>query len=132
MVRRLVYASSSVGMLGPEDLSQILRVSRVNNAAVDVTGALLYHQGNVMQVLEGPSDAVGEVYERVHGDPRHTGVLCMLDERVEERAFPDWSMGLCRPQDVPGEDVRSLFDLATSGSDRAHRMLRSFRSLVGR
>ena len=132
MLRRLVYASSTVRRLTREDLAAILRASRTNNAAAEITGALLYHDGNVMQVLEGPAEAVGGVFARVEADPRHAGVLRLLDEAVDERAFPEWSMGLCRPEDVPGDGVCSLFDLAVPGPERAHRMLHSFRALVGR
>ncbi len=132
MVTRLVYASSSVGTLGPDDLLQIVRASRRNNAAVGVTGALLYRDGNVMQVLEGPAAAVDAVFARVGKDARHTGVLRLLRETADERAFPEWSMGLLRPEDVPADGVASLFDVAAPGPERARRMLASFCAIVGR
>lgn len=134
MLTQIVYASSAVGALHGDDLAQILRVSRARNAAAGVTGALLYHQGNVMQVLEGPSAAVEAVYARVEADPRHHGVIVLYRSAVAERAFPDWSMGLCRPEDVGAErdGVRSLFDVSAPGPERARRLLQTFRALVTR
>lgn len=135
MLTQLVYASSAVGALGASDLAQIVRTSRANNAEVGVTGALVYHDGNVMQVLEGPPEAVASVYERVRADRRHRGVLTLYQGPAERRAFPDWSMGLLRPDDVPEADragVRSLFDVTVPGPERAQRLLHSFRAIVGR
>ncbi|WP_420455208.1 BLUF domain-containing protein [Rubrivirga sp.] len=132
MVTRLVYASSAVGALSPDDLLQIVRTSRRNNAAVGVTGALLYHDGNVMQVLEGPAEAVDGVFARVGADKRHRGVLTLLRETADERAFPEWSMGLLRPDDVSADGVGPLFEVAAPGPERARRLLHSFRALVGR
>ncbi|PAP76523.1 BLUF domain-containing protein [Rubrivirga marina] len=134
MLTQLVYASSAVGALSGDDLAQILRASRARNGAAAVTGALLYHEGNIMQVLEGSPEAVEAVYTRVEADPRHRGVIMLYRASAEERAFPDWSMGLVRPEDVAGErdGVHSLFDVAVPGPDRARRLLHAFRALVSR
>lgn len=134
MLTQIVYASSAVGALRGDDLAQILRVSRERNAAAGVTGALLYHDGNVIQVLEGPAEAVEAVYARVEADPRHRGVMTLYRAPTAERAFPDWSMGLCRPDDLGDEHdgVRSLFDVTAPGPERARRLLHAFRALVTR
>ena len=130
---QVVYGSSTPRPLSPDELLDILRVSRRNNAAVGVTGVLLYSGGNVMQVLEGPEAAVDEVYGRVARDPRHRGVLQLIRGPVAERSFPDWSMGFHHDETLSGEDragVRSLLDLTADGPDRARRLLASFRSLL--
>lgn len=132
MLLRIVYASSAVRPLGPGDLGQIVRTSRTNNAAVDVTGALLYHDGSFMQALEGPPAAVEAVYGRVEADPRHRGILTLLRERTETRAFPTWSMGLLDPEAVPEDGVVPLFDAAAPGPERAHRLLHAFRTVIRR
>ena len=130
---QLVYASSSPRLLSEDDLLDILRASRRNNAAVGVTGALLYTDGNIMQVLEGPTDAVEGVYARVCRDPRHRNVLVLLRSEVSERAFPDWSMGFRRLDGLDAADreaARTLFELTETTPGRAGRLLGSFRSLL--
>ena len=132
-VRQLVYGSSSPGLLPREALLDILRASRRNNPAVGVTGALLYADGNFMQVLEGPAEAVNGVYRRVQRDDRHRGVLTLIDTTVPERSFPDWSMGFVHGDDLSDEDreaTRSLYDLTAPSPGAARRLLTTFRSLM--
>ena len=131
---QIVYGSSTARPLSEAELVEILRVSRRNNAAVGVTGALLYADGNVMQVLEGPAPAVQATYDRIARDPRHRHVLPLVRGEVAERSFPDWAMGGFRdPGALGGDDragARSLFDLTEPGPDRARRLLASFRALL--
>lgn len=130
---QIVYASSTPHLLSQDDLVDILRVSRENNTAAGVSGVLLYADGNFMQVLEGPAEAVTATYERVKRDPRHRQVLTLLRGEVEERMFSDWSMGFLRLGDLAEEDreaARSLFDLTEPHPGRARRLLASFRGLL--
>ncbi len=132
-IRQLVYGSSSPGLLSNDVLLDILRASRRNNPAVGVTGALLYAEGNFMQVLEGPAEAVESVYLRVRRDDRHRGVLTLIDAAVAERAFPDWSMGFVHGDDLSDEDrrsTRSLHDLTEPSPGAARRLLATFRSMM--
>jgi Sensors of blue-light using FAD len=91
-VHSLVYVSSATELFSRSELDDILEASRRNNAAADVTGMLLYKDGNLMQVLEGDEAAVRETYARIALDPRHRGLLVLLEEAVEERQFEDWTM----------------------------------------
>ncbi|MDT0631148.1 BLUF domain-containing protein [Rubrivirga sp. S365] len=130
---QVVYGSATPHLLSRDELLDILRVSRRNNAAAGVTGALLYTEGNVMQVLEGPGPAVEATYARIARDPRHHRVLPLIRGPVEARSFPDWSMGLCDVHGLDDEDraaTRSLLDLTAPGPDRARRLLASFRALL--
>jgi hypothetical protein len=49
----LVYVSSATKPFSPDELSELLAQARVDNAALGITGMLLYSNGNFMQVLEG-------------------------------------------------------------------------------
>ena len=76
-----------------EELAQLLHLLRRRNEAVDITGRMLYADGNFIQTLEGPKSAVDAVFEWIERDPRHRDVLVALREPTERRDFPDWSMG---------------------------------------
>ncbi|MFN3237826.1 MAG: BLUF domain-containing protein [Pseudomonadales bacterium] len=101
----LTYASSATRPYSEAELAEILRVSRANNARLGVTGLLLYHDGNVMQVLEGEEKNVRQIYDKILRDERHAGCLLLLEEEIEERAFPDWHMGL---RTINDSELRSL------------------------
>jgi hypothetical protein len=43
--------------------------------------------------LEGDEKDVEEIYEAIVNDQRNTGNIVMVKENINERTFPDWSMG---------------------------------------
>lgn len=88
----LIYVSTSVKMMNDSELLDILKKSRTNNEAGNVTGMLLYKGGNFMQVLEGPDDAVEAVFEKIKKDPRHKDVSVISREQIQMRQFPSWEM----------------------------------------
>ncbi|GAB2856175.1 BLUF domain-containing protein [Nocardioides pacificus] len=89
----LTYLSSATELMGEADLEAMLTSIRPRNAARGLSGMLLYSGGNIIQTLEGPEPEVRETFDRIGQDPRHRGLILMLEEPIVERAFPDWSMG---------------------------------------
>lgn len=94
---RLVYYSRNRMAGEPAALSAeiagILAVSRRNNTAAGVTGALMFNAGVFAQLLEGPQAAVEATFERIQRDERHGEVSLLACEPVAAPAFPSWSMG---------------------------------------
>jgi hypothetical protein len=97
---RLVYVSSAAEPFSQNELLELLTKARAKNQRLDVTGMLLYKDGNFMQVLEGEETVVRELFACIERDPRHVGTIVLLEEIVPEqdgnspeRIFPDWSMG---------------------------------------
>ena len=101
----LTYVSSARKTLSQADLEQILETSRINNARDNITGMLLYADGNIIQVLEGVHSKVRDCFQRIQQDDRHRGAIVLLDEDIQERAFPEWTMGF---KQITREDVRQL------------------------
>ena len=100
----LVYVSSAVKLFSSAELQQLLRGARENNSSRDITGMLLYKDGNFMQVLEGLRDPVLALHDRISRDPRHKDLVTMLQGSLETRQFADWSMGF---GDLTDADVRA-------------------------
>ena len=73
-------------------LDNILKTSRSNNLEVGVTGNLVCHSDLFLQMLEGPSEAVGRLYEKILADNRHADIVKLRDEKSELKLFPSWSM----------------------------------------
>jgi hypothetical protein len=89
----IVYLSSSKGLYSEADLSHILTKSRSNNPALGITGVLVYLNGSIIQVLEGPEQNVQALYKTISRDPRHGQVITLFAGPVEKRSFEAWSMG---------------------------------------
>ena len=93
MIYYLVYLSSSTHLFSEIELTDILNISRKNNSSLNVTGILLYHEGSIIQVLEGDETVVKNLYKKIGRDSRHKNVIQMVEGNNAERSFPDWSMG---------------------------------------
>jgi hypothetical protein len=89
----LVYASSAAKLFTTPELKALLDQARQKNARLNVTGMLLYKDGNFMQVLEGEQKVVTKLAGNIELDHRHKGVLVLLRGTSEQHLFPDWSMG---------------------------------------
>ena len=93
---RLVYQSTCVlheteaSLLAEVD--DILAVARHKNAALGITGALMFNGSHYAQVLEGERGAVERLFETINLDPRHADVALLSFEPVAERLFGNWSM----------------------------------------
>ena len=73
-------------------LDNILITSRSNNFEIGVTGNLICHSDLFLQMLEGPSDAVERLYEKILADDRHADIVKLRDEKSELKLFPSWAM----------------------------------------
>ncbi|MDO9269040.1 MAG: phosphate-starvation-inducible PsiE family protein [Methylobacter sp.] len=90
---RLTYASTAITDFSPENLLALLKTCRINNAAKNITGVLLYSHGTFFQVLEGGEAAVAATFEIIKKDKRHKDITVIEKLPITERIFPYWSMG---------------------------------------
>jgi hypothetical protein len=89
---QLAYVSSAKTLFSKAELLELLDRCRTRNAALDVTGLLLYKDGNIMQVLEGDEPVIEALFSRVRSDPRHAGVIRLFCRPANARDFPDWTL----------------------------------------
>jgi len=92
-VIRLAYFSSIAPRRPAFDREAILTASRRNNQQFGITGMLIHHKGDYLQILEGPTEPVLRVFAAIAKDPRHTGVTEIFREPISSLSFPDISMG---------------------------------------
>ncbi|NVO05762.1 MAG: BLUF domain-containing protein [Rhodoferax sp.] len=98
---QLIYLSDLVDR-DESQLGAILDSAQRHNSRDDITGMLLYAEGNFLQVLEGAPERVHATFERIRRDRRHRNIVTLLDEAVPQRHFANWSMGYkqLRPEHV--------------------------------
>jgi hypothetical protein len=89
----LVYVSSAVTPFSRQEQENLLSQCRERNLRDGITGLLLYKDGNFMQMLEGDKGAVEASFQRIKTDPRHHGIIRLIQGEVSSRDFSDWSMG---------------------------------------
>lgn len=93
MLVRLMYCSRAVAGVDQEELTMLLRQSRIDNANRGITGMLCFSEGLFIQVLEGGREPVNALYKRIVTDPRHSDVTLLVYDEVSERRFASWTMG---------------------------------------
>ena len=110
--------SSSRRLFSQSELLELLRSSRERNQRVDITGLLLYHEGNLLQVLEGPPADLLATFERIMVDPRHTGLIVLSKKTIEERQFAGWSMAFRNLDEDQAEELPGFSHFLQSPSVR--------------
>lgn len=122
--------------MSSEALLALLKQARARNAYLSVTGMLLYKDQSFLQLLEGPEEAVSEIYQSIEKDERHMNMRVLLDSKVEQRAFRRWSMGFQNLELTNGplpEAYTDFFRRSTDAefnlSSAATDLLHSFRKL---
>lgn len=140
---RLVYASEATFEAQPDEqgiephVGRILMASRRNNPNFGLVGGLYYGDGYFFQCLEGESDRVHDLYNRIRDDDRHQKVTLLFEEPIDDCAFEEWSMkyvpldatvasflkqrGLRSfdPFAFDTDTTRAMIELLRRGSDRA-------------
>ncbi|WP_292532106.1 BLUF domain-containing protein [Methylocystis sp.] len=91
---RLVYFSNANIDLNPSTIEGIVDKAAVRNRPLQISGALLYNGLNFLQILEGPHQSLTPLYLQIRKDPRHSGVVKLVHERISARIYPDWGMRL--------------------------------------
>ena len=88
----LIYNSLAVRAMSSNDLLALLEQSRDKNKRLGITGFLVYHHGEFIQILEGGKKEVLDLYDTITQDERHTEVNLIWEGPIAERGFSDWSM----------------------------------------
>lgn len=131
----LIYLSASSSLFSNEDIIDILKKSRSNNLRLDITGLLLYHEGSILQILEGEKEVIYALFNKISLDTRHKGVIKLLDADIKERSFADWSMGFKQISNHDWSQLKGYLDIqsdktfsqiANSGSPDMVTLIRSF------
>lgn len=111
----IAYASKAVMDFSTDELASLLTNAREKNARLDITGALLYQDGQFVQVIEGPVIAVRNLYLQIAADSRHQHVQMVSSHSIIERQFPTWTMAF-----VPSVDaIEFLTDLDPAPANAA-------------
>ena len=119
-VWQLLYRSMQAYEMETADLMKLLFDARSYNRENGITGLLLHHEGEFMQLLEGDQDEVRRLYRKIAEDSRHRDVVIEREAEASRRSFPAWQMGYAEAPEIDGRPA-----LAGAGSERdAIAMLR--------
>jgi Sensors of blue-light using FAD len=115
----IIYVSLASRDLPAEELAQLLDKARAHNATLGITGMMIYHRREFMQLLEGEQEAVQSLYDRIAGDPRHQQLRKIWDGPIRERGFSDWGMAFVAPDELDLRGKPGYQDLLDQGMRQA-------------
>ncbi len=105
---RLIYRSIAGNeVLQPEQLSTLANNAANNNRRLGLHGILIISGNRFLQLLEGPSKHINELYCKIVKDPRHHQIELISFETLVKAEFIDWSMKLLELDKID-TGVRSL------------------------
>ena len=85
--------------------ADILEKARDYNERNNITGCLLYHNQEFIQILEGEKETVLNLFSKIGQDGRHTDVLLLAEGRKADRVFYQWSMAF---HELNKDDVQGI------------------------
>ncbi|WP_101758151.1 BLUF domain-containing protein [Oceanicoccus sp. KOV_DT_Chl] len=129
----IIYVSASKEIFGEYELIRLLESIRTRNKKHNITGMLLYNDGNIMQLIEGAEADVSQLFENIKSDERHTGIIEMVRDEISERTFTEWSMSYKNITDIYVEGFSDFLSFGSFPNERssvisrAKKLLLSFR-----
>lgn len=97
LLYRIVYVSKAVGETGQsvQSLAHILGAAERNNRRDEVSGVMMFHGDEIVQIVEGARTDLDRLMRRVGADPRHCDLVVVEDRPVMQRRYRE-PMRLCQ------------------------------------
>jgi hypothetical protein len=92
----LLYVSRLAPGTPPGVATDISRESKLNNGRDQITGVLTFDGLNFAQWVEGPPDALANLFTRLQADARHTDLDVIHWDGIDARRYPTWKLGFLR------------------------------------
>jgi hypothetical protein len=93
MLKTICYISNATQPESLDIINKIYANAKQNNLKHNITGILIYQNGNFLQVLEGIEENIDVTYQKIKFDPRHKNIIKVIDNRIEQRIFEDYNFG---------------------------------------
>lgn len=93
-IASITYKSEAARAPSPAELHSLVAAARSRNRSMGITGMLLCDGGRFLQTIEGPPDAVDQVWRSIQRDGRHGGIEVLSQHIVPARLFSGRDMQL--------------------------------------
>ncbi|MEY4420067.1 MAG: Blue light- and temperature-regulated antirepressor YcgF [Pseudomonadota bacterium] len=115
MLERLLYRSKANNTLGSLHLFNMLSEARSRNAALGITGHLLYTEEVFVQCIEGPTESISALWDSLQRDARHHDIELLARGPIQERRFSDWNMAFSSYPSLNRFDMPGFFAVNKEG-----------------
>ncbi|MGB3774817.1 MAG: BLUF domain-containing protein [Leeuwenhoekiella sp.] len=92
-IHTIMYISSGVPDLEETEIQNILNYAKNNNNLKDISGFLIFDQGNFIQLLEGKANLVVDLFDKIQQDQRHRNIIPVLNQKMDFKGFDFYHSG---------------------------------------
>ena len=92
MLSHLIYVSNRKADCTEKEIENILSSCKKNNPPMNITGVLLYSDRKFIQLVEGDSRTIMDLYNKIKLDSRHEKARMISYGPIKEKSFPSWHM----------------------------------------
>lgn len=89
------YVISYVSTVHPQvsnyDIAKLMDFIKTNNNTLNITGILIYSDGNFFQILEGEKFLIKMLFDKIKKDVRHYNIIKMLDKEIKVNSFSEYN-----------------------------------------
>ncbi|KQT59915.1 hypothetical protein ASG52_19470 [Methylobacterium sp. Leaf456] len=126
----LLYVSRR--MCTEAEIGDIVAVSRVRNASLGVSGALIASRTRFAQFFEGPPAGIATLMDSIRRDDRHTGIDVALEATTERRRFSGWALAYIGSSVFIDGLIVTIAERATPCPDPGHleRLIRAMQEFA--
>ncbi|NER18311.1 BLUF domain-containing protein [Spongiivirga citrea] len=128
MIHSLCYFSTADSSLGTNDFEELFEYVVTKNTSQEITGVLVYGQGNFMQIMEGPKKKIISIFNRIKEDNRHHNVIKVIEKDYPDRIFGKYDYGFKVVKDLTS--LKELKNYITLLNNNPSKHTSKFISLI--
>ncbi|MHA7059872.1 BLUF domain-containing protein [Aquimarina sp. M1] len=87
MWQTISYVSTANQSLTNSDINELFEYVKHYNTDQNITGILMYSDGNFFQVIEGEKEQIQQLYKKIQLDSRHYNVIKIFDREILNCSF---------------------------------------------
>lgn len=92
-LHEVIYVSRRAeGVTDQVVVDDIVLPAGIKNNQLEITGCLWFSRDRFLQILEGPREAVEDVYSKILADDRHYEITTVSTSPITKRSFARWGM----------------------------------------
>ena len=87
------YISNFARDLRKDSINELIDFVKEHNTKNNITGLLILKNKHFFQILEGDSEQIDRLFNKIKIDPRHKNIITLLDTKIEGKIFNDYNGG---------------------------------------
>jgi hypothetical protein len=111
---QILYSSTFTGHDHQKSIDEILLKSRKNNQVNNLSGILLFRNGDFLQLIEGEKINVYYTLKKIRDDQRHMNMKMLYEGEIQKRIFEGWQMAFKFEKDKNPELQKMVLEVIDS------------------